>query len=123
MKLYCQCYALRNQSSAVLFAVKARYFSLSAASGPPLGPNKLLSRGLFRPGPEADHSLPSNTRIKNAYCAAMHKLRHTASWRFTDEQAPICVTWNVYIIIIIIIIIIMSLVTGLFFLVLLLNQR
>jgi hypothetical protein len=71
----------------------------------PLGPNNLLSLGLFQPGPEVDFSLPSNVKIKTAYCAAVHTLRHTSSRNFTDEQAQICITSNVDIIIIIIIII------------------
>ena len=107
-------YVLHNQSSAVLFPVKARDFSLSAASRPSLGPNKLLSRGLFRPGHEVDHSLPSNGRIKNAYCATLHTLRHTASWRFTDEQTQIYLTSNVDIIIVIVIIIIFVVVICIF---------
>jgi hypothetical protein len=78
---------LHNHISTVQFPVKARDFSLSKASRSPLGPNNLLSRGFFQPGPEVDFSVPSNARIKTAYCVAMHTLRHTSSWRFTDEQA------------------------------------
>jgi hypothetical protein len=61
-------------------------FLLSTASRPPLGLAQppitwvpgALSLGVKRPGPEADHSPPSGSEVKNG--GAMHPLPHTSSW-------------------------------------------